>query len=100
MKDSLFVYEYLRFNIPRNKSVKIYFWAHSLGCGVCSHLTTKILFKNYLLNGIILESPFFNIYDEIKLHPFSYFFPYNPILDEVVKYSLDLLNIHFRNDLK
>jgi abhydrolase domain-containing protein 12 len=68
VKDSQFTYEYIRQVVPGSY---IYIWGHSLGSGVSSHLGKILHEKEISPNGIILESPFFNIFDEIKLHPLA-----------------------------
>ena len=68
VKDSQFTYEYINKWAPDSN---IFIWGHSLGTGVTSHLGKILNENNVLPKGIILESPFFNILDEIKLHPFA-----------------------------
>lgn len=68
VSDALFIYKYL-IKLTKNP---IFIWGHSLGTGVGCHLASII--QNSTLpkpKGVILESPFNNIGDEIKYHPLS-----------------------------
>lgn len=69
VRDALTVYEYIR-NVTTNP---IFIWGHSLGTGVACHLCAELSlnFKMKLPRGVVLEAPFTNIRDEIRLHPFA-----------------------------
>ena len=68
VRDALAVYEYIS-NITSNPVI---IWGHSLGTGVSTNLCAQL---NYLNEkgprGVILESPFTNIKEEIRRHPFA-----------------------------
>lgn len=68
VRDALAVYYYIR-NITTNP---IFIWGHSLGTGVATNMLSKL---NSLdekgVRGVILEAPFTNIRDEIRMHPFA-----------------------------
>jgi abhydrolase domain-containing protein 12 len=68
VRDALVAYKYLR-NITNNP---IYLYGHSLGTGVSAHLSA-IIDRMEILGpkAVVLESPFNNIRDEIRFHPFS-----------------------------
>lgn len=68
VRDALVAFKYLR-NLTNNP---IYLYGHSLGTGVSTHLAS-ILDGMEIIGpkAVILESPFNNIRDEIRFHPFS-----------------------------
>lgn len=68
VKDAQFIYEYIQQTVPDSF---IYIWGHSLGAGIASHLGKLLNEKNIMPEGLILESPFFNIADEIESHPLA-----------------------------
>lgn len=68
VRDALIAYKYLR-NITNNP---IFLYGHSLGTGVSAHLSA-IIDRMEIMGpkAVVLESPFNNIRDEIRFHPFS-----------------------------
>ena len=64
----MFVYEFLQKRIPW---AKIYLWGHSLGTGITSKVSRILTEQDRPVVGLILESPFFNIVEEVELHPFT-----------------------------
>lgn len=68
VRDAMTVYNYIR-NITSNP---IFIWGHSLGTGVATNMLSQL---NHLddkgAKGVILEAPFTNIMDEIRMHPFA-----------------------------
>lgn len=50
--------------------------------------------------GIILESPFFNIVEEVELHPFTWAFYFNKIMLRLIEKSLLKLELQFRSDIQ
>ncbi|GBP26880.1 Monoacylglycerol lipase ABHD12 [Eumeta japonica] len=87
VEDSLMVYEWL--NNQTNKP--LFVWGHSLGTGISSHLVgnlkelcTQVLGRQEPLpqpNGLILESPFNNMADEVAEHPLSKLVTWLPYYD-------------------
>ncbi|CAG0883899.1 unnamed protein product [Cyprideis torosa] len=60
----------------RGKS-PVYIWGHSLGTGVASHVVGEICQRGSTLpipDGLILESPFNNLQDEIRFHPMTWLY--------------------------
>lgn len=68
VRDAMAVYNYIS-NLTSNP---IFIWGHSLGTGVATNMLSQL---NYLddkgVRGVILEAPFTNIRDEIRMHPFA-----------------------------
>lgn len=62
----------------RAKTSPLYVWGHSLGTGVSSHALALLAQEGKKADGLILESPFNNLRDELKEHPFSKMYRYFP----------------------
>ncbi|CAH0718417.1 unnamed protein product, partial [Brenthis ino] len=82
VEDSLIVYDWLQNTIQKSENKPpLYLWGHSLGTGISSHLLGNLpeLSKNVLEkseplpqpNGLILESPFSCLADEMHYHPIA-----------------------------
>lgn len=71
VKDAVAVYKY----ITGLTKCPIFAWGHSLGTGVVTH-TMAALERQHLFGprALVLESPFNNIRDEVREHPFSKLF--------------------------
>lgn len=68
VQDAMAVYKYIK-NRTENPLI---LWGHSLGTGVATHLVAQLNFMNDAgPRAVILESPFTNIRDEIRKHPFA-----------------------------
>lgn len=52
----------------------VFVWGHSLGTGISTHMLDLVSAENISPVGLILESPFNNIRDEIRMHPFAKLF--------------------------
>jgi abhydrolase domain-containing protein 12 len=68
VEDAHFIYNYVREKAP---NAKIWVWGHSMGTGVSAKFVAELSDKGIAPYGTILESPFNNIYDAVKNHPFS-----------------------------
>lgn len=66
VQDALKVYEYAK-SLAKVSPVIIY--GHSLGAAICTDAVAKLCQSGDPPKAIILESPFNNIYDQIKLYP-------------------------------
>ncbi|XP_069697609.1 lysophosphatidylserine lipase ABHD12 isoform X1 [Periplaneta americana] len=66
--DGKYVYKWVQ---ERAKKSPLYVWGHSLGTGVSSHALSLLTQEGMNADGLILESPFNNLRDELKEHPFS-----------------------------
>ena len=81
------MYDFLKNNL--HSSAKLYLWGHSLGTGVSSKVARILSEQNRPADGLILEAPFYNIYEIVDLHPltlvnhsleFNFFIPFNKFL--------------------
>jgi len=67
--DGLTVYNWVRRTLGTNSRTPVFFWGHSLGTGVSTHLTSKLSLegeRSNLPTGLILEAPFSNMKDELR----------------------------------
>ncbi|XP_053962955.1 lysophosphatidylserine lipase ABHD12 isoform X2 [Anastrepha ludens] len=96
VRDGLAVYEYIR-NMTTNP---IFIWGHSLGTGVACHLCAELSlnFKMKLPRGVVLEAPFTNIRDEIRLHPFARPFKDLPWFDLTISRPMYSNSLRFESD--
>jgi len=53
-------------------SSRVLVWGHSLGTGVSSHLVADLCVEGARPCGLVLESPFNNIFDEVRNHPMAW----------------------------
>ncbi|RNA41622.1 monoacylglycerol lipase ABHD12 isoform X1 [Brachionus plicatilis] len=96
VRDALFTYDFIK---KHASNTTVYIWGHSLGTGITSSLARILTEQGRAPEGIILESPFYNIVDEVELHPFSWMFYFNKIMFKMIEYSLEKLNLQFRSDI-
>lgn len=68
IEDAHFIYNYA---LEKAKGKNIYVWGHSMGTGVASRFVAELSDTGKQPNGAVLESPFNNIHDVVKNHPFS-----------------------------
>ncbi|KDR08111.1 monoacylglycerol lipase ABHD12 isoform X3 [Zootermopsis nevadensis] len=68
VSDGKYVFSWVQ---ERAKASPLYVWGHSLGTGVSSHALSLLAQEGKKADGLILESPFNNLRDELKEHPFS-----------------------------
>jgi abhydrolase domain-containing protein 12 len=68
IEDAHFIYNYVREKAPKKP---IFVWGHSMGTGVSAKFVAELSDRGSAPWGTILESPFNNIYDAVKNHPFS-----------------------------
>ncbi|XP_043503490.1 lysophosphatidylserine lipase ABHD12 isoform X1 [Polistes fuscatus] len=61
-----------------NGTAPVFVWGHSLGTGVSTHALALLSAMDVTPTGLILESPFNNIVDEISEHPFAQMFKHLP----------------------
>ncbi|KAM3862876.1 lysophosphatidylserine lipase ABHD12 [Diretmus argenteus] len=93
--DALFVYDWLKLRLGRKP---LYVWGHSLGTGVATNLVRRLCDRGTPPEALILESPFTNIRDEAKSHPFSMVYRYLPGFDWFFLDTITANNIHFASD--
>lgn len=94
--DAKVVFRYLR---DKSGNTPIFVWGHSLGTGVSCHALSELCQENQCPQGLVLEAPFNNLHDEIKLNPLSLVFhslPYfdwafiDPIRDSGTEFKSDI----------
>ncbi|KAH8248092.1 hypothetical protein KR038_012061 [Drosophila bunnanda] len=96
VRDAMKVFEYIA-NITSNPVVV---WGHSLGTGVATHLCAKLAnLRERGPRGVILESPFTNIRDEILNHPFARMFKHMPWFDFTVSRPMYENLLRFESDI-
>ncbi len=69
VQDALQVYDYVK---QRAKDSPIIVYGHSLGTAVSTEAVAQLCESGNPPMGLILESPFNNIHDEIARHPMSF----------------------------
>ncbi|XP_035982111.1 lysophosphatidylserine lipase ABHD12 [Fundulus heteroclitus] len=94
--DALFIYDWLRQR--RAESVPLYIWGHSLGTGVATNLVRRLCERGTPPHALILESPFTNIREEARSHPFSMVYRLLPGFDWFFLDSISANNIRFASD--
>merc|ERR1712131_169646 len=91
----MFLYEWLR---ERVASKPLYIWGHSLGTGVATNLVRRLCDRGTPPKSLVLESPFTNIREEAKSHPFSIVYRYLPGFDWFFLDTISANDIHFASD--
>ncbi|GCC31199.1 hypothetical protein chiPu_0009656 [Chiloscyllium punctatum] len=76
--DAVYTYKWLK---ARSGKSSVYIWGHSLGTGVATNVVRHLSVKDTPPDALILESPFTNIREEAKSHPFSLVYRYLPGFD-------------------
>ncbi|XP_032818366.1 lysophosphatidylserine lipase ABHD12-like isoform X1 [Petromyzon marinus] len=112
-EDAFTTYKWI---VARSQKSPLFVWGHSLGSGVATNLAVQINKEGGQLDGLVLESPFTNLRDEIRNHPMSLiyrFFPafdwffVKPLEDNGIRFAIDeklvhvtsrLLLLHSRDD--
>ncbi|BES88877.1 Abhydrolase domain containing [Nesidiocoris tenuis] len=97
VNDSMAIYKWTKERTRGN--AKIFFWGHSLGTGISSHLLHVLESRNETVAGLILEAPFNNLEEEMRNYPlaqiwrflpwFDYFFT-EPVHDNNLRYESDV----------
>uniref|UniRef100_A0A4W6F0U3 Lysophosphatidylserine lipase ABHD12 n=1 Tax=Lates calcarifer TaxID=8187 RepID=A0A4W6F0U3_LATCA len=93
--DALFIYDWLK---QRLDKTPLYIWGHSLGTGVATNLVRRLCDRGSPPDSLILESPFTNIREEAKSHPFSMVYRYLPGFDWFFLDAITANNIRFASD--
>ncbi|MPC51368.1 Monoacylglycerol lipase ABHD12 [Portunus trituberculatus] len=76
--DTKAVFRYLR---DKSGNSPLFVWGHSLGTGVSCHALSELCQANECPQGLVLEAPFNNLHDEIRLNPLSQVFHSLPYFD-------------------
>lgn len=95
VRDAIAVYNYIA-NITVNP---VFAWGHSLGTGVSTHTLAKLEQQNIFgPRALVLESPFNNIRDEVREHPFSRLFRNLPWFNYTISQPMYDNNLRFESD--
>ncbi|XP_004575349.3 lysophosphatidylserine lipase ABHD12 [Maylandia zebra] len=94
--DALFIYDWLKRRT--DKTLPLYIWGHSLGTGVATNVVRRLCDRGSPPDALILESPFTNIREEAKSHPFSMVYRYLPGFDWFFLDAITANNIRFTSD--
>lgn len=94
--DALFLYDWLKDR--RENRLPLYIWGHSLGTGVATNLVRRLCDRGSPPDALILESPFTNIREEAKSHPFSMVYRFLPGFDWFFLDAISANNIRFASD--
>ncbi|XP_051502884.1 lysophosphatidylserine lipase ABHD12-like isoform X1 [Myxocyprinus asiaticus] len=93
--DALFLYQWIKQRIGQKP---LYIWGHSLGTGVATNLARRLCDWGTPPDALILESPFTNIREEAKSHPFSMVYRYLPGFDWFFLDAITVNDIRFASD--
>uniref|UniRef100_A0A3Q1LYL4 Lysophosphatidylserine lipase ABHD12 n=2 Tax=Bos TaxID=9903 RepID=A0A3Q1LYL4_BOVIN len=93
--DALHVFDWIK---VRSGDNPVYIWGHSLGTGVATNLVRRLCERETPPDALILESPFTNIREEAKSHPFSVIYRYFPGFDWFFLDPITSSGIQFAND--
>ncbi|KAF5296075.1 hypothetical protein FQA39_LY12697 [Lamprigera yunnana] len=92
VRDSMCVYKWVR-NLT---SANIFVWGHSLGTAISTHMVSLV--EEMSPKGLILESPFNNMRDEIGKHQFAKLFRSLPWFTYTVLDPVYENNLQFKTD--
>lgn len=95
VSDAIAVYRYIT-EVTKNP---VFLWGHSLGSGVSAHMMAKLHKQNiYGPRLLILESPFNNIQEELRAHPFARFFKRLPWFNYTIGNPMYNNELRFESD--
>ncbi|XP_066603801.1 lysophosphatidylserine lipase ABHD12 isoform X2 [Prorops nasuta] len=94
--DSKYIVEWLIKKV--NSTAPIFVWGHSLGTGVSTHVLALLASEGIQPTGLILESPFNNIADELSEHPLAQIFKHLPWFYWVIVEPFYQNNLRFESD--
>jgi len=77
VRDARAVYEWL----TSRAAGKVVVWGHSLGTAISSHLVADLCQEDQRPCALVLESPFNNIFDEVRNHPMGWLWRKMPWYD-------------------
>lgn len=95
VEDGIFVYKYLE---KRVGGSPLFVWGHSLGTGVSSHALAVLSSEGTESFGLVLESPFNNMRDELRGHPFAQVFKFLPWFESCFVWPLYQNGLKFDTD--
>jgi len=82
----------------RTGSSPLVVWGHSLGAAVSSHLVADLCVDGVRPCGLVLESPFNNIFDEVRNHPMAWVWRKMPWFDWFFTDALAASDLGFVSD--
>lgn len=95
VRDARAVYDYV---FDRVKNSKLLVWGHSLGTAVSAHLVADLCQQAKRPCGLVLESPFNNIFDEVRNHPLAWAWRKMPWFDWFFSAPLAANDVGFVTD--
>ncbi|KAL7296407.1 hypothetical protein TKK_0010419 [Trichogramma kaykai] len=96
VNDSKYIVEWVLKTV--NNSAPVFIWGHSLGTGVSAHVLAILASEKISPAGLILESPFNNLADEISEHPLAQIFKHLPWFDWAIVKPLYYNGLRFESD--
>lgn len=96
VNDAIAMYSYIKSvtNSP------VFVWGHSLGTGVATHFMARLVDEGLPKpQGVVLESPFSNIRDEVQKHPLSWLFRHLPWFNMMFVQPMYNNDLRFESDL-
>lgn len=95
VNDAIAVYSY----ITEVTRAPVFLWGHSLGTGVSTHMLAKMQKRNVFgPRLVILESPFNNIREEVRAHPFARIFKRLPWFNYTIVDPMYQNELRFESD--
>lgn len=95
VRDAIAIYRY----ITDVTKAPVFLWGHSLGTGVSTHMLAKL--QSQGIPGpklVILESPFNNIREEVRAHPFARIFKRLPWFKYTIADPMYANDLRFESD--
>ncbi|KAL3068087.1 hypothetical protein niasHT_038077 [Heterodera trifolii] len=93
--DAHAIYDYARQMAP---SKDIYVWGHSMGTGVATRLVAELSDAGRVPKALVLESPFNNLRDVVRNHPFSLPFRFLPWFNATIVHPLIQSGLRMNSD--
>lgn len=95
VRDAVAIYKYIQ-SVTKNHVLA---WGHSLGTGVGCHTMDRLKQLNVFgPRVLVLESPFNNIREEVREHPFARFFKHLPWFNYTIVEPMYENNLRFESD--
>jgi len=89
VEDAKFMYRWVK---SRAGKSPVFIWGHSLGTGVSTKAVKELKESKEFPHGLILESPFDNLSDEMKYHPIAIT---HKLWSDFLEWALGLADIKF-----
>jgi len=94
--DAKAVYDWLRKEV--GSTSKLVVWGHSLGAAISCHLVADLCLQGNPPDGLVLESPFNNVFDEVRNHPMAWMWRKMPYFDWFFTKGLENNDLSFLSD--